>query len=127
MFATTFCSPTAGGLSSENASAAQGSPHAALRRLLLCTRVADSVHNASCIVSEQDGAIRSFRTVEWTTKRLVILIEALDDWEQPIRLSGFLVKEETVNRVTCTEGGSASVAMVRNKGIGVVVCRETRQ
>ena len=97
MFATTFCSPTAGGLSSENASAAQGSPHAALMRLLLCTRVANTVNDTGCIVSEQDGAIRSFRTVEWTTKRLVVLIEALHDWEQPIRLSGFLVKEEAIN------------------------------
>ena len=105
MFATTFCSPLAGGLSNENASAAQESPHAALRELLLCTRVANSVNNASGIVSEEDGAIRSFCTVEWTTKRLVVLVEALDDWEQPVRLSCFLVKEETVNRVARTQSG----------------------
>ena len=82
--------------------------------------------HTGCIVSEQDGAIRGFRTVEWTTKRLVVFIEALHDWEQPIRLSGFLVKEEAVNRVTCTEGGSTRVTVVRNECIGVVVCREVR-
>ena len=40
-----------GWLSSERASAAQGSPHAALRRLLLCTRVANTVNDTGCIVS----------------------------------------------------------------------------
>ena len=47
MVATAFLSPFAGGVSSENASAAQDIPHAALIELLLRTRVANTVNNAS--------------------------------------------------------------------------------
>ena len=111
MDATALLSAFTGRVSSDRASAAQGNPHAAPMKLLLRTRVANTINDTGCIIREQDGAIRGFRTVHWASQWLVVLVEALDNREHPVRLTRLLVKQQPVNRVTCTQRvqGSSSL------------------